>query len=519
MLQFEWILALMIAAVALTALSRTLKLPYPVLLALGGTALALFPRTPAFTLNPELTLALFVAPVLFNSAYDFSLRDLKSNWIPVTFLVVLAVGVTTAAVAYVTRTLIPDMPLAAAVALGAIVAPPDAAAATTVLRQMNLPHRLMVILEGESLLNDASALLIYRLAISAAAAESFNATDFGRALALGVLASVGVGYVLAHSFVELISRVEDAPSATVLQFAATFGVWLLADRLSLSPIITLVVFAFTAAQLAPQRMAARVRVSSYAVWQTAVFVLNVLAFVLVGLQLRPAVLSLAPSLRDRYLSVAGAVLATVILVRLAWVAGYVGAARLKAHYLGTGSWPANPVPSWAGALVASWSGMRGVVTLAAAYALPLATKHSALFPYRNFILLCAFTVVVGTLVLHGLTLRPLLQLMNLRGDDTVRREVSLAQQEMNRAALVAIDGNGSAEAMALRRELSSGNQLVDGEGCTEPAAPRKLRAIIIERQRTVLFKLRSEGMIGDDAFHDLEAQLDLAELNMINELR
>src|SRR5262245_19599469 len=170
MRELEQLLGLFVAAVMLAALARHIGAPYPVLLAIGGALLAFLPVRPSFTLPPELALALFVAPVLLDAAYDASLRDLRDNWAPVTGLVVAAVGLTTVAVAIVTRALIPGIPWAPAVALGAIVAPPDAVAATAVLRQLRPPHRLLTILEGESLLNDASALLIYRLAVGAVAA-------------------------------------------------------------------------------------------------------------------------------------------------------------------------------------------------------------------------------------------------------------------------------------------------------------------------------------------------------------
>jgi Na+/H+ antiporter len=512
-LLFEWILVLLVGAVALTALARRINVPYPVMLALGGTALALFPHAPEFRLDPALTLALFVAPVLLDSAFDFSVRDLRANWIPVTCLVLVAVGVTTFAVAYVAHALVPDIPWPAAIALGAIVAPPDAAAATAVLRQMSLPHRLMVILEGESLLNDASALLIYRVAVSAVAADGFTASQFAPAFILGVFGSVLAGYVLARVFFELTSRVEDAPSATVLQFAGTFGVWILAEHLALSPIVTVVVFAFTAAQRAPQRTAARLRVPSYAVWDTAVFVLNVLAFVLIGLQLRPILLSLEYSQRIKFLVVAAAVLATVVLIRFVWVMTYNTAAQLKARFFGGGRWPGNKSPTWQGGILIAWSGMRGVVTLAAAYALPTAGPGTAGFPYRDLILLCAFCVVVGTLVIHGLTLRPLIRVLNLRGDDSVQRELRLAHREINEAALAVIDGDNSPEATALRREFAA--LLEDSQqSTTRPKSPHDdLRARIIDKQRQRLFGLRSEGVIGDDAFHQLEAQLDMAELS------
>jgi CPA1 family monovalent cation:H+ antiporter len=379
---------------------------------------------------------------------------------------------------------------------------------------MKLPHRLMVILEGESLLNDASALLIYRVAVSAVAADGFAASQFAPAFVLGVFGSVLAGYALARAFFQITSRVEDAPSATVLQFASTFGVWILAEHLRLSPIVTVVVFAFTAAQQAPQRTAARLRVPSYAVWDTVVFVLNVLAFVLIGLQLRPILLSLEYSQRIQFLSVAAVVLITVIAVRFAWVVTYTAAAQLKARYLGAGRWPGEPSPSWQSGVLISWSGMRGVVTLAAAYALPTAGPGSAAFPYRDLILLCAFCVVVGTLVIHGLTLRPLLRRLTLRVDDSVQREARLAHRAINKAALEVIDGNASPEAKALRREFASLLDDEEQQGAVHPRSPQDdLRTCIIQKQRETLFALRSQGTIGDDAFHQLEAQLDLAELS------
>src|SRR2546423_4033693 len=193
MRELEEILALVLAAVSLAALARRVGAPYPVFLAIGGALLAFLPGAPEFSVPPELALALFVAPVLLDAAYDASLRDLKDNWLPVTGLVVFAVGLTTAAVAIVAHALLPTMPWAAAIALGAVVAPPDAVAATAVLRPLRPPHRILTILEGESLLNDASALLIYRLAVGAVAAQSFSFVSIAPAFAVAIAGSFVAG--------------------------------------------------------------------------------------------------------------------------------------------------------------------------------------------------------------------------------------------------------------------------------------------------------------------------------------
>src|SRR5262245_12973758 len=224
MVIFEWVLGILFGSVLLSVLARQIRVPYPALLALGGTVLAFIPGAPRIVLEPELALALFVAPILLDAAYDTSPRDLRDNWLPVTCLVLVAVGLTTGAVAIVAHALT-GMPWAAAIALGAIVAPPDAAAAAAVLRQVPLPHRIVTILEGESLLNDASALLIYRAAVIAASAGSFSFTSAAPTFLLSVVGSVIAGPVLAILFMRIASALNqsgDAPTAIILQFIGTF---------------------------------------------------------------------------------------------------------------------------------------------------------------------------------------------------------------------------------------------------------------------------------------------------------
>jgi CPA1 family monovalent cation:H+ antiporter len=505
---FEWILILLVSAVCLTAFARRINVPYPSLLALGGAALALLPSAPRLQLNPELTLALFVAPVLLDAAFDTSVRDLRANWIPITFLVIAAVGITTIAVAWTVHVLVPGMPWAVAIALGAIVAPPDAAAASAILKQLHLPHRLLVILEGESLLNDASALLIYRIAVLAAVSGDSSAGSIVPISLLAVVGSVLAGYVLSRLTLRVTVGVTDVPSAIVLQFAGTFGVWILAERLGLSPIVTVVIYAMSTAREAPRLIPAQRRIPSYAVWDLAVFVLNVLAFVLIGLQLRPILGELGPQERIDYLAIAAIVLGIVVAARFAWVFSYSAVARLVARRLGPAHWSEGVAPKTKSALVVSWCGMRGIVTLAAAYALP------AGFAYRDLILLVAFCVVVGTLVLQGLTLRPLILALKLHDDHPVEREVSLAAERVIRAGLTVLEHNPTVEAKTIRRELESQlSERTEGGSADRRESYGALRRRIVASQREALLRMRASGEIGDTAFHQIEAQLDVAELN------
>jgi monovalent cation/hydrogen antiporter len=507
---FQWIIALLLGAVALSALARRVKVPYPTFLAIGGVLLAFVPSGPAWTLEPDLALALFVAPVLVDAAYDTSLRDLRDNWLPVSALVVLAVGVSTAAVAFTVHWLVPDMPWAAAIALGAIVAPPDAAAATAILRQVNLPYRILKILEGESLLNDASALLIYRIAAGVAVARHFEWSAFAPTIVLALAGSLVVGYLAARASQLVMARVDDAPTAIILQFSGSFTVWIIAEHIGLSGILTIVAYAITIARTAPASTPARLRVPSYAVWETAVFILNVFAFMLIGMQLRPVWTRLDDTVRLQYAEVAACVLAAVILSRILWVTLYGATLRTLVAKGLFHPGQTTPVPTLKGGFVVSWCGMRGIVTLAAAFALPEG------FPNRDLILLTACSVVLGTLVIQGLTLRPLILALRLKDNNPVAIEVARARGIAYRAALDEIDGDPSEEAELLRLEyramLQQAESDPDGGISTIelPADPLRRRAIGAARR--AILKLRQSEDIGDDAFHQLEEELDRAEL-------
>ena len=509
MVVFELVIALLLVGAGLSALARRIRAPYPALLALAGAALALLPHAPTITLDPELALTLLVAPVLLDAAFDASPRDLKQNWRAVTGLALVAVGLTVAAVALVARWLVPAMPWAAAIALGAIVAPPDAAAATAVLRQLRPPHRILVILEGESLFNDASALLLYRLAVTAGMTGAVVGWRVVPMLVLVAAGSVVLGAVLCRISLYASRRIEDVPTAVIVQFISTFAVWMIAERLGLSGILTVVVFAILVARTAPDMIPARLRIQSYAVWDVVVFVLNVLAFMLIGLQLKPILQRLSGSALADYLAGAGVVCATVIVVRIIWVMLYRVLARWQGERISAGA-----------AAVIAWCGMRGIVTLAAALALPDGGGGGA-FPQRDFIVFTAFCVVLGTLVIQGLTVPPLMRALHLEDDGSVEREVRLARAAVARAGLATVDGAGEGELVALlRRKYAARLRRAEGaEGGPEDEELSGWRELgnlqrrAQAQERRTLSDLRTRGVIGDDAFHQVEEELDWAEVN------
>jgi CPA1 family monovalent cation:H+ antiporter len=445
------------------------------------------------------------------------------------------VALTVVVVAVVARMLVPDLPWGAAIALGAIVAPPDAAAATTVLKQLRPPHRLLVILEGESLFNDASALLIYRLAVGATMAGFFSEWTIVPTLLVVTIGSVVLALVLARVTLAVNARIDDVATAVIFQFCGTFFVWILAEQLHLSGIITTVVFAMAAARRAPEIVPARIRIPSWAVWEVAVFVLNVLAFILVGFQLKSIAADATGAEGARYAAVAAAVCATVILARIAWVTGAAAFSRWRCRPRPDGApGPKDAVAlSPRGAAVVGWCGMRGTVTLAAALALPVG------FPQRELILTSAFGVTLGTLVLQGLTLRPLMLRLGLEDDGSVDREIRLARVETLRAAVGAIASSAISETAELIRDryalqLKRAEEESAGDSRRGAATPRA-RAPVASRaeqeaegavvraatdaQRRRLMTLRTSGTIGDAAFQRIEEDLDWAELGWAHVLR
>jgi len=513
-LQFELILALLFLGVILAGVARRLNTPYPVLLALLGAGLAFAPNLPELNLGPDLILALFVAPILLDAAYDASLRDLKDNWRPVAGLALVAVTLTVVSVAFVVRWLVPDMPWSAAIALGAIVAPPDASAATAVLQHLRPPHRVLVILEGESLFNDASALLILRLAVGfTGTAALLHAIPL---LALGTIASAFFGLFLGKLYVRFASRISDTATAILIQFLGVFLVWIAAERLHLSGIITVVCFSITVARISPIIIPARMRIPSYAVWEVVVFTLNILVFILVGIQLKLFLHRLTAQEWSTYLKVGLAVCATAILVRIVWVMSYNSVVRWKNRRYGVALPRPMMRPTVQGGVIISWCGMRGIVTLAAALSLPQASGETPGFPYRDLILFSAFCVVFGTLTIQGLTLRPLMLALAFKDDGAVESEVRHANRATSEAALrILANLPPSKEVAVVRREYerrAGGDR--NSEAKSLKSGLTRIQHLAISAERDALLQLRKNGEIGDAAFHLIEERLDWAEVHV-----
>ena len=497
---FESMLALMLFAVVLLQVARQTALPYPAMLALAGIAVAALPWAPDIAIDPRLALALFIAPALLDSAYDLPPRELRRHWVPLLALAAIAVVLTTAAVAWAGVALT-GMPIAAAIALGAFVAPPDAAAATAMLSRFNLPRRTVSVLKGESLLNDAVALLIFAAAVGAARSPG-SFSDQLPSLAIAAPGGIIAGIVLGKLYLWLSPRFAGTLGGTLFEFVTTFGVWVIADRLHLSAILAVVAFAMTIARTIPERQSPRDRIHSYAVWETTVFLMNVLAFLLMGLQARAIILRFDTEHIWQALGFAAVVVAVVIVVRLAWVMLYNVVRRRVAERFG-----GPRAPTVQQGILVSWCGVRGLVTLATALALPPD------FPARDLIALSAFAVVVGTLILQGLTLAPLIKWLRFKPEQTLESEVAAARVSLLDAAVDNLKARDGVIARAIREDYETARASVADHGRPdEHEEAKRIRHEAILAQRRKLHELRRAGDIDDDVFHELEQELDWKQL-------
>jgi Na+/H+ antiporter len=502
---FEITLILLALAVVFLQIARRLRVPYPSLLALAGGCVALLPFAPHLGIQPQLALALFVAPAVLDSAFDMPPREMLRNWVPLVSLAVVLVLLTAAAVAWAGVALA-GLPLAAAIALGAIVAPPDAAAASAVLQEFNLPRRTLAVLQGESLLNDAVALLLFGLAVTAAVAPDGAWASLAPRLLVAVPGGAVLGVLSAKLGIRIFPKLAGTLSLIMVQFLFAYGTWILAERLQLSPIVAEVALASVIAHYMPSRTSARDRVNSYAVWATVVFILNVLAFLLMGLQARNIVNQLQSDALTHALGFAGIVLGIVIGVRLAYVMTYGFVMRTFAHFFEQRLLHSK-VPSASIGVLVSWCGMRGLVTLATALALPQE------FPSRDVIVLSAFIVVLGTLILQGFTIRPLIALLRIAPDATLDEDVAQTRNAMLEAALKELEQITGEGAAALRAEY--GAVRAGSVGRAQPNTEYdNMRRRAIAAERRLLADWRRRGRIQDDVYHLLEDELDRAELHV-----
>jgi CPA1 family monovalent cation:H+ antiporter len=498
---FETLVALLAVAILLLQVTRRMRLPYPGILAGAGVAVAMLPGAPDIPIDPPTALALFIAPVLVDAAYDFPLGTARRLWLPLFVYAVVAVLFTTGVIVSISALTV-GLPIAVAITLGAIVAPPDAAAATAVLSNLPVDRRVDALLKGESLFNDATALLLFSAALTV---QARGGLDGETALRITLAAPGGILFGIAFGYV--VSRLrpvtDNSVGGTLLQFVYAFATWLIAERLHFSAVLATVASAMTIATLATVNDSPRMRVHSFAVWTTVVFLLNVVAFLLMGLQARRIVGEMSTEELQRAIGFAAIVVVGVIASRLA-IAFFFHAVVTFRHRRG-----GKLVPFEHGeTLLVGWAGMRGLVTLATAFALP------ADFPERDLVVLTAFCVVLATLVIQGATLAPMISKLKLGREDKVRQEVHWARKSLAQAALSRLEGEQGADVEAVRaayKEVCESSRYSP----TERQRSWTLAAVHAQRQR--LDELRQNDLIGSSQYLELQEDLDWKQLAVVSE--
>ncbi len=502
---FESLTGLLLISAILLQVSRRLLLPYPAMLAAAGVLVAFLPGTPEITIEPGTALALFIAPVIVDAAYDFPPAAALRILGPLLAFAVFAVLATAALVAVLGHAML-QLPISAAIVLGAIVAPPDAAAATATLSSVSVPRNIDELLKGESLFNDATALLLFSGAL---AVQAHGAVHLGTGLRLAAAVPGGIllGIGLAHFVRRINPFFRDTLGGNLFQFIGTYITWIIAEHLELSAVLCTIAFAMTIAQAPEQKQSPRMRVQSFAVWSAVVFTLNVLAFLIMGMQARSILGHMQTSSLSRAVRFAGAVVLTVIVARLVIVVGFNRANAWISR------WRGRPgPPSLQQAVFVGWSGMRGFVTLATAFALPSS------FPQRDTVVLTAFAVVFGTLVLQGLSLRSLICFLRLDNPDARVGEIVNARATLAGVAINALSGSPGPAADSLRFGYTLEQRAAlsaDDSNALQELRNQGLAAIAAEREE--LEALRDRNQIGITAYLQLQEEMDWRELTLLRD--
>jgi CPA1 family monovalent cation:H+ antiporter len=526
--QIDTVLGLLVAVAVLAVLARRFSIPYPILLVIGGLGLAFVPGLPRIRLEPDLVFLIFLPPLLFPAALFTSWRDFRANLRPISLLALGLVLFTTCSVGWLGHFIVPGLPLAAAFILGAIISPPDAVAATAIVERLRVPQRIVTILEGESLVNDATALVAYAFAIDFLNTGSFS---LGQAAVRFLYISLGgilIGLIVGWLVSQVQRRLDDPPVQITISLLTPFAAYLPADQSHMSGVLAVVACGLYLGWRSPEIVGSRVRLQAGPVWEMAVFLLNGLVFILIGLQL-PEVLGFISSksvpLRQLLWS-AAAISVVVIAVRFVWVFAATYLPRVLFRKLRE----RDPNPPWQNVCVIAWTGMRGVVSLAAALYLPARIQDNV--PGRDLIIdliiFLTFVVILVTLVLQGLTLPWLIRRLNVVNTGETDEEEREARLKANLAAMERLAELETSEAFPtdllqrLRGEYD--DRLRQLEAC-DPSASQgdsrlfpsdyvKLQQESLRVERKTILQLRNERAINDQVLRHIQRDLDLAEARL-----
>src|SRR5213596_530886 len=517
----ELILICLVAVAFLAIAARKIRIPYPILLTIGGVILALIPGLPAIHLEPELVFSLFLPPLIYPAAVYTSWRDFRANLRPILLMATVLVLITMATTAGVFHSLT-GLPLAVAFVFGALISPPDAVAALAVTQNLRVPRKIIVILEGESLVNDATSFISFRFAVAAVMIGAFSlgqaSVQFLFVAAGGICVGLAVGWLAT----QLQKRLDDPPVQTMFSLLTPYVAYFSGERLHVSGILAVVIAGIYYGWRAPRILSGRMRLQALPVWEMVTFILNGVLFMLIGLQLPQVMNALAPGMATRVVELAIVVVLVIVLVRFVWMF----AANYLSRLLSRAARRKSRVP-WQHTALIAWTGMRGADSLAGALAIPFLLPSGQPFPGRNLILLLTFCVIFATLVLQGVTLTPLVRWLGVVDDHVTEKEERLARLKANEAALAQLEAIESSRRARhetverLRTEYVDRIRQLRREVPHEESVKRlfsedfeELAREALQTERDTVISLRSEEAINDQAFRRIQRDIDLAEARL-----
>jgi monovalent cation/hydrogen antiporter len=506
------LLALLVGVGALLALAPTLRMPLPILLVLGGVVMGFIPGLPQVSLPPDVILVAVLPPLLYSGAFFTSLRELRKNKRPISFLAFGLVGTTMAVVAVVVHEWL-GLSWAVAFTLGAIVSPTDALAATEIMSRVGAPRRVVSLVEGESLVNDGTALVLYKAALGAAVGGTFSLLDTSGRIVLNVIGGIAVGLAVGWVVRQVRRRLDNPPVEVALAVLSGYFAYLPATAIGVSGVLAAVTIGVYMGWYTPELTNERTRLAGDAFWDIFVFLVNALVFILVGLQLRRIVDALSGLSTPRLAGYALLVCGAVVVTRIVWVPIFAYLPR----YLSRRIRESDPYPPWQYPAIISWAGMRGAVSLVAALALPTN------FPDRQLIVFLTFAVIVATLVVQGLTLPSLIGVLAVHDDGAVNREDAKARIKAAEAALARLeelvaDGavrEDTAErlrgAFSFRANRFRARFDDEDDGAIEERslAYQRVMRELISAEQSALVSLRNQRVIDDNVMQRVQRDLDL----------
>jgi monovalent cation/hydrogen antiporter len=518
------LLALLAEGAVLLAVASKARIPYPILLVLGGLALGFIPGIPHVTLEPRIVLVAILPPLLYSAAFFTSLRDLRANMRPISLLAIGLVLTTTVVVAVVSHEAISGLSWPVAFVVGAVVAPTDPVATTTIARRLGVPRRLVAIIEGESLINDATALVLYRVAVAAVVTGSFSIWHATAHFFLDVIGGVAIGLAVGFLIRQVRRRLDHSPTEIAIALFSGYFAYLPAEALGVSAVLAAVTVGVYVGWYTPELTTVQTRLQGDAVWEILVFLLNASLFTLVGLQLRPILDALSGRSAGSLIADAVVVSGAVVLTRILWVfpSTYLPRAlfrRIRER---------DPYPPWQAPAIVGWAGLRGAVSLAAALALPLTTNGGRPFPDRDLIIYLAFSVILVTLVGQGLTLPGLIRVLGLEDDRREEKEETKARILAAEAALDRIDElvdedwvrEDTAERLRglynFRRDRFGARFDDSDDGAIEERSLnyQRLRRELLDAERRAVVELRRAGRINDEVMNRIQRDLDLEDARL-----